>query len=562
MHRNTDGARLIGNRTRNRLPDPPGCIGREFVAAAIFKLIDRLHQADIAFLNKIEELQPAIGVFFGNRNHETQIRLDHFLLGLTGFALALLYHMNDLAEFGNFQPGLGSEIVNLLPNFADHVLFFGDKLFPAARAELGNAQQPLRIKFRALIIAQEVFAADAMALSQPHQAAFKADQPLIDIIKLLDQRLDTVGVERQRFHICDDLVFELLIFTLLRGRQRVVLQLRLDVLLLQSAQLFIGRSDAVEGFKHLRLQFRFHSRKRDIVLEIVVVEFAFRNGRLFPFSERLRLGTLNRNAHNAFDLRNIFSLRAGIGRLKINNIAQQNLGFDQFIAPDDDGLEGQRIFAQARNHRLAASLDALGNRNFAFARQKLHRAHFAQVHAHRIICAIGRLFGRGRGWQRRAGCFDQIGAGLFFLFALGLFLGRFGFGLFLLDNIDAHIIEHREHVFNLVGGHFLRRKHFVDFFMGHKAALFGELDHPLDGLIRKIQQRTIGGRRVANFAVAFVRRLGRHGSYAPHTSMSRSCKRGRPVPKAQKGARVHRGRTALNAQKVRSAKTDCPPLTY
>src|SRR3546814_5965900 len=46
VHRNTDGARLIGNRTGDRLPDPPGGVGRELVTTAVFELADRLHQAD------------------------------------------------------------------------------------------------------------------------------------------------------------------------------------------------------------------------------------------------------------------------------------------------------------------------------------------------------------------------------------------------------------------------------------------------------------------------------------------------------------------------------------
>ena len=82
VHRNTDGARLIGNRAGDRLADPPGGIGREFIAAAVFKLIDGLHQADVAFLDQVQELQAAVGVFFGNRDHEPQVRLDHFLFAL------------------------------------------------------------------------------------------------------------------------------------------------------------------------------------------------------------------------------------------------------------------------------------------------------------------------------------------------------------------------------------------------------------------------------------------------------------------------------------------------
>ena len=54
------------------------------------------------------------------------------------------------------------------------------------------------------------------------------------------------------------------------------------------------------------------------------------------------------------------------------------------VSADDDGLEGQRALAQPRDHRLAAGLDALGDGDFALARQQFHRAHLAHVHADRV----------------------------------------------------------------------------------------------------------------------------------------------------------------------------------
>jgi len=53
--------------------------------------------------------------------------------------------------------------------------------------------------------------------------------------------------------------------------------------------------------------------------------------------------------------------------------------------------KGERALAQAGDHRLAAGLDALGDGDLALARQKLDRAHFAQIHAHRIIRACGQF---------------------------------------------------------------------------------------------------------------------------------------------------------------------------
>jgi len=62
----------------NRLPDPPGGVGRELVAAPVLELVDRLHQADVAFLDEVEELQAAVGIFFGDRDDEAIVTLDYF----------------------------------------------------------------------------------------------------------------------------------------------------------------------------------------------------------------------------------------------------------------------------------------------------------------------------------------------------------------------------------------------------------------------------------------------------------------------------------------------------
>src|SRR6516164_7482244 len=51
-----DGARLILERTTDRLPNPPGGVSRELEAAPIFELVDSLHQADVALLDQVEEL--------------------------------------------------------------------------------------------------------------------------------------------------------------------------------------------------------------------------------------------------------------------------------------------------------------------------------------------------------------------------------------------------------------------------------------------------------------------------------------------------------------------------
>ena len=145
MHRDADGARLIGDRPGDRLADPPGGIGGEFVAAAIFELIHRLHQADIAFLDEIQELQPAIGVFLGDRDHEAEIGLDHFLLGPRRLTLALLDGLDRCAEFGDRSPISSTTSADLAADF-QRAHRHGVGEFLPALARDGGAIGPVRMQ--------------------------------------------------------------------------------------------------------------------------------------------------------------------------------------------------------------------------------------------------------------------------------------------------------------------------------------------------------------------------------------------------------------------------------
>ena len=260
---------------RDRLPDPPGGIGREFVAAAVFELIDRLHQADIAFLDQVEELQAAVGVFLGDGDDEAQVRLHHFLLGLARLALALLHHVNDLAELADLETGQAGERLDLVAQLLDLVLVLGDEILPALGGQFRHAVEPARVELRALVILQEVLARDAIAFGEPHQPAFEADELAVDVVELIDQRVDAMLVQPQRLHLGDDVFLQLLVFALLVRRELLVAQPLLDVLVLQPAQPLEFARDRVERFQHLRLQLGLDGRERHRILELVVVHVAF-----------------------------------------------------------------------------------------------------------------------------------------------------------------------------------------------------------------------------------------------------------------------------------------------
>jgi len=118
------------------------------------------------------------------------------------------------------------------------------------------------------------FARDTVAFGQPHQAALVADQPLVDAVELLDQRVDARLIEPQRLHLGDDLLFQPLVFALLRGEKRGAAEPELDILLLQTAQSLIGVGDVVECFEHLGLELGLDRGERKRVLHFVFVEIA------------------------------------------------------------------------------------------------------------------------------------------------------------------------------------------------------------------------------------------------------------------------------------------------
>jgi hypothetical protein len=147
-----------GGRARDRLPDPPGGVGRKLVAAAVLEFIDRLHEADVAFLDEVEKLQAAVGVFLGDGNDEAQVCLHHLLLRLARLALALLHHVHNLAEFADLQPGLGGERVDLPAQLLYAVPIARHEALPAPGRELRHAAEPVRIEFGALVVSEEVLA--------------------------------------------------------------------------------------------------------------------------------------------------------------------------------------------------------------------------------------------------------------------------------------------------------------------------------------------------------------------------------------------------------------------
>ncbi len=98
VDRDADGAGLVGDGPGDRLANPPGRVGAELVAAAIFVLVHRPHQAGVAFLDQVEEAQAAVAVLLGDGDDQPQVAAGQVALGLFVFGEALLDDLDALAE--------------------------------------------------------------------------------------------------------------------------------------------------------------------------------------------------------------------------------------------------------------------------------------------------------------------------------------------------------------------------------------------------------------------------------------------------------------------------------
>ena len=117
VHGDADGAGLVRDGAGDGLADPPGGIGREFEAAAVLELVHGLHEADVALLDQVQELQATVGVALGDADHEAQVGLDELGLGAAADALGTLEPvevlMEDLARGFELGKEIGQRLLDV-----------------------------------------------------------------------------------------------------------------------------------------------------------------------------------------------------------------------------------------------------------------------------------------------------------------------------------------------------------------------------------------------------------------------------------------------------------------
>jgi hypothetical protein len=253
--------------------------------------------------------------------------------------------------------------------------------------------QPRRVKLVALIFLDEFAAVDAGRIGQLHHARIDRHDPAVDAVKLVDQRLDPVVVQVKLVHQRHDFRTQLLIGGLVRGRKAGLFRKgRAHPRFLHLGQLDVVARDQVQRFQNLGLEGGLHRGQRHVRGLVVLVVILGAHQRV-AVGVQLGLGAgapcaarrgrdidaFQIGAHQFV----IAIQRPAKGGLQIDHVAQQDVFGQKFVAPDRDGLERQRAFAEARDHRVAPGLDPLGDGDLAFAAQQFDRTHLAQVHADR-----------------------------------------------------------------------------------------------------------------------------------------------------------------------------------
>jgi len=90
VDRQADGARLVGDGAGDRLADPPGGVGAELVAAGVVELVGRLHQADVALLDQVQEGEAAADILLGDADDEPEVGLNQMTASLLAVISVLL----------------------------------------------------------------------------------------------------------------------------------------------------------------------------------------------------------------------------------------------------------------------------------------------------------------------------------------------------------------------------------------------------------------------------------------------------------------------------------------
>ena len=402
VHRNPDGPGLIGDRARDGLTNPPGRVGRELVSAAVFELVHGLHETDVSFLDEVEELQTTVCVLLGDRDNETEVRLNHVLLRAAGLGLSDRHGAIDLFDLENREAGLVRHVGQLALSTAQFV-GKGRELRCPILLSADLTLEPALVGFAPRkFLEEDLLGHPALADHDRGKHLLLCAHLVKEGADVLDHRVEVLRGELQRSEVLGQLC------KILLGRVAVA-AVTLDVAL-RLLELLPDRFKALRSLDGIRPDGRI------VVVVVLVLVSA--------------LLDLRRRRHV---VRRIEIADEHIGQLVVGNSS---------VVRVNDVLDRTRELRQGRHDVSQTLLDALGNLDLALAREQFHGAHFTHVHAHRVRrparlgldrgeCRCS-LFGREIVGGRVAGAEQFVRVRRLFV------------------NVDAHLGDHPDDVFDLI----------------------------------------------------------------------------------------------------------------
>ena len=194
---------------------------------------------------------------------------------------------------------------------------------------------------------------------------------------------------------------------------------------------------------------------------------------------------------------------AAIGRVEIDDVAQQHLAFVERVAPADaaraivSGLSQMPpiIISRPASMRLAIAISPSRDNS---STEPISRRYIRTGSSVRPMSS------------------STIAAGLA-LAVLGLGLGRL-LALLALDDVDAELGQHRHRVLDLLRGHLVRRQRGVQLVIGQVAALLAARHHLLDRGGDRVEQRRFGRLLPGFRRFRRGRRLARHSTIPKQVS--------------------------------------------
>ena len=348
MDRNTNCSGLVSNRSRNSLTNPPCGISRELISAAVFELINSLHQADVAFLNQIQELQPAVGVLLSNRNHQTKVSLGHFTLSFSSLSLTSRHLVVNVLQILQRQCYSILNILQLLLEVLNFRKFTFD-VDCVRLVALSNCLRPCQVRFivkefleeqltRHLCTVDDDVVNSAFVLTNFFKLSFQHGAKTFDRISCKAQR-------KQFFLNC--------VLSLNESRRTVTFSLvgMLQILIKLFAVVQFGKNDSLE-FVNLTCR---HTGGTDV--------------RAFVVFSHLLTGFFVQTVNQA-----------------VNDLVNLHRAVSDLFSIFQNGNNRRRAAGDGVNHVLQTVFNSFSDFNFAFTSQKLNGAHFSHVHSDRVSC--------------------------------------------------------------------------------------------------------------------------------------------------------------------------------